>query len=138
MEARRLLKPGGLLVAAGISRFSWLLDAYTHGLAGDEQTQASITYSLQTGRSTKNPEPGSFHGYLHRPDELMGEITDNGFTDLRPIGVEGFGSMLGDLEQILENEPQREALLSQLREVESEPSMLGVSNHLLVLAAKPV
>ncbi len=137
MEAQRLLKPGGLLIAAGISRFSWLLDAYRHGLAGDEQTQSSITYSLQTGRSTKDPEPGSFHGYLHLPDELMGEIADCGFADLRAIGVEGFASLLGDLEQILENESQRDALLSQLRETESEPSMLGVSNHLLVLATKP-
>lgn len=136
-EVRRLLKPGGVLVAAGISRFAWLMDAYRQGLAEDGEVQAGITHSLETGRSVREPKPGSFLGHYHRPEELEFEIVDAGFGGSRIVGVEGFAWMLADLEQILDSDQEHDALLDQLRQVESEPSMLGVSNHLLALATKP-
>jgi SAM-dependent methyltransferase len=138
IEARRLLKPGGLLVAAGISRFAWLMDAYRKGVAGSAEVQASITYNVRTGRSNADPAPGVFWAYFHRPDELTDEITAAGFENVSVAGVEGFAWMLPDLNAILDRPASAEALLGQLRTVESEPSIVGSSAHLLAHGVKPV
>lgn len=138
VEARRLLKPGGLLVAAGISRFAWLMDAYRKGVADSAEVQASIAYNLRTGRSNADPAPGAFWAYFHRPDELTAEIAAAGFENVSIAGVEGFAWMLPDLNAILDSPGSAEALLDQLRTVESEPSIVGASGHLLARGVKPV
>lgn len=136
-EARRLLRPGGVLVAAAISRFSWLMDAYRQGLAGDERIQESVAYTLETGRSNADPTPGAFWAYFHRPDELTEEIGSAGFERVTIAGVVGFAWMLPNLGDILDDDEGARALLGQLRAIESESSMLGASSHLLARATKP-
>lgn len=136
-EVGRLLKPGGLLIAAGISRFAWLMDAYRHQIAASPEIQASIAFSVRTGRSNPNPSPGAFWAYFHRPDELISEITTAGFEDASIAGVEGFAWMLPDLDDILESPSANRELLDHLHTIESEPSMLGSSAHLLARATNP-
>ncbi len=136
-EAWRLLRDGGQLLAAGISRFSWLMDAYRQGLASDPAVQGGITYTVENGRSRPDPTPGAFWAHFHRPDELTYEIADAGFTDVGVVGVEGFAWMLTDLAELLDDRASRDALLDQLRRIEREPSLLGASGHLLALATKP-
>jgi len=138
IEARCLLRPGGLLVAAGISRFAWLMDAYRKEIADSAEVQASIAYSLQTGHSNADPEPGAFWAYFHRPDELTDEITAADFGSVSIAGVEGFAWMLPSLGAILDSGPSAEALMVQLRTKESEPSVVGASGHLLARGVKPV
>jgi len=135
-EAWRLLRDGGQLIAAGLSRFSWLMDAYRKGVATDRGIQDSITYTVETGRSRSEPTPGAFWAYFHRPSELAGEITDAGFTGVEVAGVEGFAWMLPDLAQLLDDRDSNSALLDQLRRIEHEPSMIGASAHLLANATK--
>lgn len=135
-EANRLLKPGGLLIAAGVSRFSWLMDAYRHQIAASSEVQASIAFSLRTGRSNPDPSPGAFWAYFHRPDELTSEIAAAGFEDASVAGVEGFAWLLPDLDDLLASPSTSRALLDQLHTIENEPSMLGASAHLLARATK--
>ena len=136
-ESFRLLRPGGVLVAAAVSRFAWPLDAYRQRLASDPTIQDSITYSLQTGRSVAEPGPVSFWAYLHRPDELEAEISQPGFHDVSLYGVEGFAWLLPDLDEILTDPGRRDHLLALLRDLETESGLLGVSSHLLAVARTP-
>ena len=136
-EALRLLRPGGVLVAAAISRFAWPFDAYRQQVASDTAIQDSIAYSLETGRSVRVPSPESFWAYFHRPDELAAEIRNAGFHDASVYGVEGFAWLLPDLRDILADSSQRGDLLALLRSTESESGLLGVSSHLLAVARSP-
>ncbi len=136
-EALRLLKPGGRLVAAGISRFAWLMDAYRQRLSDDPGSQQSIAHSLETGHSTTSPSPGSFWAYFHRPEDLQSEVELAGFVDSRIVALEGFAWMLDDLGEILGSEERTSDLLEHLSVVESEPSIVGASAHFVVSAQKP-
>jgi SAM-dependent methyltransferase len=137
-EAARVLRPGGVLVAAAISRFASLLDGLRRGWLGDAQFSAIIEQDLATGEH-HNPDPvGRPHwfttAWFHRPEELHAEVEATGFTVDRILAVEGPLWLLGDLEQRWADEAERDRLLAAIRAVESEPSLLGASAHLLATA----
>ncbi len=136
-EARRLLRPGGVLVATAISRFAWPIDAYRQQIASDPRIQDSIAYSLETGRSVRAPGAESCWAYFHRPDEFGAEIFEAGFHDVSVYGVDGFAWLLPDLGDILADPSRRDDLLSLLRGIETESGLLGVSSHLLAAARSP-
>ena len=132
-EARRVLRPGGLLVAEAIGRYGWALDATVKGLTSSAEVWADVERSVATGLS-QDPQavpPGSFWAYFHQLSELEGELAEAGFDDVRLVAVEGFAWLLGDLEQRM-SEPG--PILAAVRLTESEPSMLGCSGHVLGIA----
>ena len=132
-EARRVLRPDGLLVAEVIGRYGWALDATVKGLTGSAEVWADVERSVATGLS-QDPQAvpaGSFWAYFHEPDELEGELGAAGFGDVRLLAVEGFAWLLGDLERRM-SEP--EPILAAVRLTESEPSMLGCSAHVMAIA----
>ena len=49
------------------------------------------------------------------------------------MGVEGPGWLLGDLDDWLSDPQRRDKLLAVLRRIEAEPSIMGVSAHLLAV-----
>jgi hypothetical protein len=71
--------------------------------------------------------------YFHRPEELPGELEDAGLACEALLAIEGPGSFLVDAEHWLEDPSRCEVLLGVIREVESEPSLLGASAHLLAV-----
>jgi ubiquinone/menaquinone biosynthesis C-methylase UbiE len=81
-EARRVVRPGGRVVAVGISRFASLLDGLRSGWLGDPVFRAIAEQDLKTGQH-RNPEPHRrpewfTTAYLHRPDELAEEVAAAG------------------------------------------------------------
>jgi SAM-dependent methyltransferase len=135
-EAHRVLKPGGRLLCEVITRHAWLLDATRKGLLHDADVRASIAATLDTGLSTTPSElrEGGFWAYFHDVDEIVPEVEAAGFVDSVRLGVEGFAWLLGDLAEQLAD-PQH--LLELLRVVESDPSLLGVSAHVIAIATRP-
>lgn len=90
-EALRVVRPGGLVVAAGIQRYAALFDHAAHGrlhLDGREERSGRV---LATGRN----EGREFtFAYFHRAEELAEEVRDAGVTGTRLYGVEGPGDAL--------------------------------------------
>jgi hypothetical protein len=64
-------------------------------------------------------------------------VTDAGFHVEGLYGVEGPGWILGDVEERWKDPERRDILLQVARAVESEPSVLGSSAHLIVVGRKP-
>jgi SAM-dependent methyltransferase len=132
-EARRVLRPDGLLAAAAISRFASTLDGLRIGALVDSEFRANVDHALATGVH-RNPQrvPSWFTtAYFHRPDDLRAEVAEAGFADVRLVAVEGPAWLLGDLAGWLEDPA---LLLDHLARLESEPSLLGASAHLIALA----
>jgi SAM-dependent methyltransferase len=131
-EAGRVLRPGGVLAAAAISRFASLLDGFLRGLL-DETGWALVEAHLAHGEH----RPGGRNvelfttAYFHRPDELKSEVEEAGFVFDGMFGVEGPGWTEPDApvdEQVFET------VLRMARVVEQEPAIVGASAHLLVIA----
>lgn len=133
-EARRVLRPGGRVLAEIITRHAWVLDATVKGLTGSAEVWADVERSGASGLS-QDPEavpPGSFWAYFHRLDEITREVVEAGFRDVILVAVEGFAWLLGDLEQRMIAEP--EPIVAAVRLTEREPSMLGCSAHVMAIA----
>jgi ubiquinone/menaquinone biosynthesis C-methylase UbiE len=138
-EARRILKPGGVLFAAAISRFASLIDGLSTGSFRDEEFLRIVTADLEAGQH-RNPgnHPAYFTtAYFHRPEELVAEVRDAGFDGARVLAIEGPAWSTGYFRQAWDDELQRRELMQFLSLVEEEPSLRGASAHLLAVAHAP-
>ncbi len=139
-EARRVLRPGGLLAAAAITRFASTIDGLRRGLFDDPAFEQGVVRSLHDGRH-ENPrrEPERFTtAYLHLSGELESEVRDAGFDLIGVLAIEGVGEFLPDAGEWLDDPAHRELLLRAIARVEAEPTLIGASPHLLALASTPV
>jgi SAM-dependent methyltransferase len=135
-EARRVLRPGGVLVAAVISRFASLLDGYSRQLMSDAAFVDIVKRDLREGQH-RNPTDRLDYfttAYFHHPAEVRGEVESAGLAVEAVLAVEGPFWVLGDFETLWAQPPRREQLLEYLRSIETEESLHGVSAHLLVIA----
>lgn len=137
-QARRVVRPGGLVAAAGISRFASTVDGLVRNWLEDPAFERIAERDLIDGQH-RNPSehPGWFTtAFFTHPDELAGEVRAAGL-DLRAlVAVEGLAWKLADLDSRLDDPRRRDVLLRALRRVETEPSLLGASPHLLALAQR--
>ena len=137
-EARRVLKDGGLMVSAFISRFASLMDGFFRNMFDDAVFVDIVQQDLRDGRH-RNPTDDLAYftdAYLHLVDEIETEIVEAGLAYEQTLAVEGPGWLLPDFDAWWEDEDRRRRLLDLLRSVEQERSMLGVSAHLLGIARK--
>ncbi len=130
------MKRGGLLFAEVITRYAWLVDASAKGVLNDEDAWAAIEENLRSGLSATPArlQPGGFWAYFHKLDELEAEVDSATFVAQRLVAVEGYAWLLGSLD-VRMRDPK--ALLRALRLVEEEPTLLGVSGHVICIAVKP-
>jgi ubiquinone/menaquinone biosynthesis C-methylase UbiE len=137
-EARRVLRPGGLVWGAAISRFASLLDSLSHGFFDDPAFAPIVARDLEDGQhrnSTGNPLYFT-DAYLHRPGELSREFLAGGFQVVELAGIEGPGWMARDFDRLWNDPALRERLLAAVRKVEREPAVLGASSHLMAIGRK--
>jgi SAM-dependent methyltransferase len=141
-EARRVLRPGGLLAAVAISRFASTMDGLVRGFFLEPGFEALVERDVAEGQH-RNPdgrEEWFTTAYFHRPDELGREVTGAGLHLRALVAVEGPAGTqaeAGALHDWLEDEARRELLLRAIRRIEAEPSLLGASPHVLALATRP-
>jgi ubiquinone/menaquinone biosynthesis C-methylase UbiE len=131
-EARRVVKPGGPVVVAVISRFASLLDGLRTGALADPAVQPYIERVLETGVNVnpgKRPEYFTT-AYFHHPDELEAELTDAGLRFETILAIEGPGWLTWEKW----DDPDGQAnILRVARVLEREPRVLGASCHLLAV-----
>jgi hypothetical protein len=138
-EASRVLKPGGTVFGAAISRFASLHDGLARGFIFDPVFQTIVDGDLASGQH-RNPtdRPEWFTtAYFHRAAELRDEVQEAGLEVRQVVGLEGLAGWLPDVADRWGDLAARETILNAARAVELEPSLLGLSAHLLIVATRP-
>ena len=137
-EAWRIVRPGGVLAVAAISRWAPRL----HGQLVNrlyEHFPAIENVARTAERNGTMPPlfPGSFHGYCHRPQQLRREIRAVGFQLVSLVAVEGLAFALSDLEQRMADPAARRVVLDSARAIERVPELMGLAPHMLAVARRP-
>ena len=137
-EARRVLKPGGVLFAKAINRFASPLNGLTKGLIDDPDFLPILRRDLQEGQHRSEPDTTAYFttAFFHRPEELEAEIHEVGFDQRSVLSVEGPGEVAINLEERMSDPTKRAQLLDLIRSVEQEKTLMGVSSHFVVVATK--
>jgi ubiquinone/menaquinone biosynthesis C-methylase UbiE len=137
-EAFRVLRAGGLVFAAGISRFASLFDSLRYGFFADPLFAPILERDLTDGQHrnpTGNPQYFTTT-FFHRPGELAREIIAAGFHLESVVAIEGPGWMARDFDDLWTDLALRARLLESIRKVEREPSILGASPHIMAAGRK--
>ena len=139
VEAARVLRGGGVVLAAAISRFASAIDSVASGFIDDPRFVEIVDEGLTDGRHL-NPT-GSLDyfttAFFHHPGQLRAEVAEAGFAEVDVLAVESFGWAAPDLDERLRDRERRERLFALIARVESEPSLLGASPHILAVGRKP-
>jgi ubiquinone/menaquinone biosynthesis C-methylase UbiE len=139
-EAHRILRDGGIVFAAGISRFASTLDGLFRGYLDDPEFVRIVQRDLAEGqhRSLSNHPAYFTTAFLHHPEELKTEIEEAGLQCEGVFAIEGPGWLLQNFEDHWGDSARRERLLEAIRWLEAEPSTLGMSAHMMAIAHKSV
>ncbi|GAA1143540.1 SAM-dependent methyltransferase [Kitasatospora gansuensis] len=132
-EARRVVRPGGLVVAATINRFAALHDTVNRGwYLDDPGRRPQVDGASTDGRLLVTGDRPTFTtAYFHQPHQVPDEFEAAGLRTTGQYGVEGTVWLMGAVNDWLDDPERRATVLDVLRRTESEPSLLGASGHLL-------
>ncbi|WP_073492255.1 class I SAM-dependent methyltransferase [Actinacidiphila paucisporea] len=134
-EARRVVRPGGLVAAAAINRYASLFEHTALAHLHTERMQVSISEILRT--AIHDGKRGFTLAYFHRAEELAAELRESGLADVEVIGIEGPAwSLLKAVEQQTGQRPTGalfDSALTAARMSEPYPELLAASSHLLAV-----
>ena len=138
-EARRVLRPGGILIATAISRFAALLDQLVRlDRFHDPDEMQRVETITRTGVLPAR-EGGIFTtAFMHLPRQLRSEVAAAGFDDLAVVCVEGPGYLVSNFDERWSSDIRRAALIRAARLVEDDPEIVGLGSHLMAVGHRPV
>jgi ubiquinone/menaquinone biosynthesis C-methylase UbiE len=136
-EARRVVRPGGVVLAVGISRFASTLAGLFEGALADPDFVRIVKQDLVDGQH-RNPtdKPYFTTAFFHHPDELREEVEEAGLRHEKILAIESVAGVLSDFDVRWEDPRQRRIIMDAVRWLEEESSMLGTTAHLMTVAYK--
>ena len=137
-EAYRVLRNGGVMIAAGISRFASMLDSFFEDRFRDPVHRNIVQADLETGyhRNLTDSLKYFTDAYLHHPEVFSAEVVEAGFQHQAMLAVEGPAWLFESVEGYWTDPDLRSVVLELIRKVEADPSILGMSAHILAIGIK--
>lgn len=132
-EAKRVLRPGGVLVASAIGRFMALLDWAQIGEL-TEYVAAKLEAVLASG--VHDASLGFTDAYFHTATEFREEFVVAGFRDISVVGIEGPAWTLVDHEGG-DTQQRFDSALRCARLTEDRPEIVDASAHLMAVGVAP-
>ena len=139
-EAKRILKPGGYVLSAVISRYASLFDGFKRGLVVDDKFEKLLADDLKTGihlNKTGNPEYFTT-AYFHSPQEIKNEAGESGLHFEKLIGVESFGWIIDDFAKKSGDAKYMKTLNKFIQIVESSDDLIAMSQHIICVGRKKI
>jgi SAM-dependent methyltransferase len=130
LEARRVLRRGGVLFAVAISRYASFFDSLRFERHDDPAFASIVERDLDDGqhRNEENVDGWFTTAFFHHPDELEAEIREAGFELETVVGIEGPGAWFS---------APADVELWAARVTERDLTMRAVSPHLAAVARRP-
>jgi ubiquinone/menaquinone biosynthesis C-methylase UbiE len=132
-EARRVLRPGGVLFAAAIGRFMAVLDWAQRG-----RLTADVAAKLQRVLSTgvHDLALGFTDAFFHTAAQLQLEVAEAGFADVGVVGIEGPAWTIVDAPGD-DADARFDSALRCAQLTENFAEIVDASAHLMALATAP-
>ncbi len=136
-EAKRVVRPGGPVFGAAISRWATRLDGMLR-LRIYEQAPAVADLIGPLERTGVMPPlvPNGFNGFAHRPGQLRAEFASAGLAVQDLVCVEGAAFLLNDLEDRAGDERAWQVVLETARAHERVAELMGLGPHLLATGVR--
>lgn len=137
-ESKRVLKSGGTIIVAVISKYASMVDGFKHNLISDQKFVTIMLNDITNGIHLNITEEKNYFtdSYFHHPNEIKEEMNESGIVCKKIIAVEGFGSFIEDEQTKMGDNKYKELLLECIRRTEEESSILGISCHILGIGEK--
>jgi SAM-dependent methyltransferase len=137
-EAARIVRPGGPVFAAAITRWAARIDGMLREriYLAHPEVLGRIDEIDRTGLLPPFQE-GGFSAFCHRPEELRAELAEAGLEVTDLVSVEGPAFILGDLDARLADPADWDVVLDVARAIERVPELLGIGPHLLGTGTRP-
>jgi ubiquinone/menaquinone biosynthesis C-methylase UbiE len=124
-EARRVLRPGGVLLAFTITRYAGINYALSVGLVFDEAYYAVMRTEVESGECLNDPPRiRTFNrAFFHLPEEIRAEVQEAGLQFGETLGVMGTAWIVPNLDQAWQDAAKRARLIEVARLLEHEPAL---------------
>jgi SAM-dependent methyltransferase len=131
-ECARIVRPGGPVFAAAISRWAARIDGMLRARIYLEDP-AALELIDEVDRTGMLPplHEGGFTAFCHRPGELRDEMGEAGLKVTDLVSVEGPASILGDLDERIADPADWSVVLEVARAIERVPELAGFGPHLV-------
>jgi SAM-dependent methyltransferase len=131
-EARRIVRPGGAVFGAVISRWAARLDGMLRArMYAKYPTAGQVVDEVERSGLLEPLGPGSFCGVTHRPGQVRGEFAAAGLAVADLVSVEGAAYLLDDLDERMDDRRDWQVVLDAARAHERVPELLGIGSHLI-------
>lgn len=138
-ETRRVLRPGGKIFAAAITRYGTIIEGFFKNYLANPEYAAMMRSVLKDGQHrNSNRATGLFTtAFFHRADELRAEVEEAGFADVELVAIEGPWPCIPDFSEKWQDEGFRSLLTETIESIETDESVIGFGGHLMAVATKP-
>ena len=137
-EAKRVLKPNGILLTAVISRYASLFDGFKRDLIVDDRFEKLLIDDLKTGIHINETENSEYFttAYFHTPAEIRNEIIESGLKIEKLVAIESFGWAIDNFKEKSKSPGYMFKLQKIIAMVETNDDLISMSPHIMAIAKK--
>ena len=138
LEAKRVLKPKGILMGVAINYAASTLAGLTTGLLHQSSFFAMCIEELTSGyHTTSNNLPWILaEAHYHTPQQLKKEFTDQNLCYINTYAIEGMAWLDKNFFSNIMKPQMKETLTQLLNATQTDTNLLSISPHMLIVTSK--